>query len=121
MMNTQTNAKVTARVVTKAKVKRDLKQAFDSDSKLLPSIAGRIEPDDTCAVVNKEDFQRMVETGAWNDDLSYDILYYTYWRVTSVTSALMCSPNVLGASYLPDAQLNRMADFLYRQYDRLKR
>ncbi len=120
MMNTQTKAKVTARAVTKAKVKRDLKQAFANDSNLLPSIAGRIAPDDTCVAVSKEDFLSMVETGAWNDDLSYEVLYYTYWRVTSITSAFMCSPNLLGSSYMPDAQLSRMADFIVRQYDRLK-
>lgn len=120
-MNTQTKAKVTARSVTKAKVKRDLKQAFDSDSKLLPSIAGRIVPDDTCVVATREDFLSMVETGAWNDDISYGILYHTYWRVTSITSALMCSPSVLGQSYLPDAQLIRMANFIYRRYEGLKR
>lgn len=119
MMNTQTNAKVTARSVTKAKVKRDLKQAFDSDSKLLPSIASRTWPDGF-VIASNEDFLSMVENGAWNDDLSYGILYHTYWRVTSVTSALMCSPNVLGASYLPDAQLSRMANFIYRRYERLK-
>jgi hypothetical protein len=120
MMNTQTKAKVTARAVTKAKVKRDLKQAFANDSNLLPSIAGRIAPDDTCANITKEDFFCMVETGAWNDDLSYEVLYYAYWRVTSITSAFMCSPNLLGSSYMPDAQLSRMADFIVRQYDRLK-
>jgi hypothetical protein len=120
-MNTQTKAKVTARAVTKAKVKRDLKQAFANDSRLLPSIAGRIAPDDTCAVLTKEDFSCIVETGAWNDDLSYEVLYYTYWRVTSITSALMCSPTVFGRSkYMPDAQLSRMADFIVRQYERLK-
>lgn len=104
------------KTITRAKIKRDLASAFANDSKLLPSIAGRVEPDETAIMPNTEEFARLVEQGNYNDDISYHVLYEAYWRTTTITSALMCSPNVLGQSYLPDTQLKRMAGIIYENY-----
>jgi hypothetical protein len=102
--------------VTKAKIRKDIVTAFENDRNLLPSIARRTEPDDSSLRPNTEDFAHMVSAGRYNDEMGYYVLYTAYWRTTSITSALMCSPDVLGQSYLPDAQLRRMAEFIHGNY-----
>lgn len=105
-----------AKQVTRSKIARDIVQAFNNDSKLLPGIAGRVAPDDTAIKPNADEFVGIVTNGNYNDDISYHVLYNAYWYTTSITSALMCSPDVLGQSYLPDAQLKRMAKLIYDNY-----
>jgi hypothetical protein len=102
--------------VTKAKIRKDIKSAFENDRAILPAIARRTEPDCHPLHPNTEDFIHMVDYGHYADEKGYYILYNAYWHTTSITSALMCSPDVLGQSYLPEAQLKRMAEFIYGHY-----
>lgn len=110
-----------AKQITRSRIARDIAQAFKNDSNLLPSIARRMSPDDTAIRPNAEDFARLVEQGEYNDDVAYHVLYLAYWRTTTITSALMCSPDVLGQSYLPEAQLKRMAKIIYDNYMKLNK
>jgi len=104
------------KTITRGKIARDIVQAFKNDSNLLPSIARRTSPDDTVMGISPDDFASVVERGEYNDDMAYRILYTSYWLTTTITSALMCSPDVLGQSYLPEAQLKRMSQRIYDNY-----
>lgn len=102
--------------ITRGKIARDIVEAFKKDSNLLPSIARRDGLDETVVHMTPDDFVSMVERGEYNDDISYRVLYRAYWLTTTITSALMCSPDVLGQSYLPEAQLKRMSQRIYDSY-----
>jgi len=102
--------------ITSAKIARDIRALFISQPSFLTRLASHEEPDSSVLPPSKADFRHMVETGHYGDEQGYRILYVTYWRTTSITSALMASPSLLGQSYLPDAQVKRMASYILRQY-----
>jgi len=54
----------------------------------------------------------MVEGGSYSEYVFSE----SYWKTTTITSALMGNPNVLGASYICDAQYKRMAELILKNY-----
>jgi len=103
--------------ITAAKIARDIRRTLLEQPSFLSRMAGHEEPDYTSAPPNKADFRYMVEMGHYGDEMGYRVLYVTYWRTVTITSALMASPNVLGQSYLPQEQVKRMSQYLLRQYE----
>jgi hypothetical protein len=103
--------------ITAAKIARDIRRTLLEQPSFLSRMAGHEEPDYTAQPPNKSDFRHIVEHGHYGDEMGYRVLYMTYWRTVTITSALMASPSVLGESYLPIEQVKRMSQYLLRQYE----
>lgn len=102
--------------ITQTHIARGLKEAFSSDPKPLKDVGSRILP--TMRPPLTDEFIRIVEQSDYNCPSAYSVIYVSYWNTTSITSALMFSPNVLDGSYLCDAQVKRMAKAILYSYER---
>lgn len=102
--------------ITQTSIAKGLVGAFASDPTRIKSIGSRVQPKGTPPLT--DEFIRIVEESDYNCESAYIMLYIAYWNTTSITSALMFSPNVLNHSHLCDAQIKRMAKVILHSYDR---